>query len=482
MRRFRVLAFVIAGAALISLGMYAYAGRLAVARANSGPANATHHVKFPDVDYSKLRISLQRSACFGMCPDYIVTISGDGSAVFTTDYRPVDPVAGVHREFSRSVGVLVPGTHRTKIDPNAVRTLVQQFQDAGFFDLKNEYRYGATDAPTYVISIDTGHGSKRIIDYIGRQAGMPASVTALEDAIDKTAGTRRWIDGTPDAIPLLQAEGFHFDSPIGLDLMTKAAERGDVATMERLHALGAPLVGDPSSGPLVAAASASQMSALSWLLSHGVGDDPKVLLGGLAEAVRSDSDEAFDRLRDLVGPKPITPEIATNLLRQAAENGNVRMASYFLQFHPRLNGSANDRAIEDPPLWAAAQHSCPEEGSHPNCDHRKVVRMLLDAGADPRWFHPVYRNSVFFQVSDPEIAKMLLARGADPNFKDSDGEPIIFSIDNEDVALVMIEAGLSLRSVRPADKMTLRGWATYQKWPHVLALLDRAGLLKSHER
>jgi hypothetical protein len=236
------------------------------------------------------------------------------------------------------VGVLVPGTHRTKIDLNAVRALVQQFQDARFFDLKNEYRYGATDAPTYVISIDTGRGSKRIIDYIGRQAGMPASVTALEDAIDKTAGTRRWIDGTPDAIPLLQAEGFHFDSPIGLDLMTKAAERGDVATMERLHTLGAPLVGDPSSGPLVAAASASQMSALSWLLSHGVRDIPKVLLGGLAEAVRSDSDEAFDRLRDLVGPKPITPEAATNLLGQAAANGNVRMVSYFLQFHPRLNG------------------------------------------------------------------------------------------------------------------------------------------------
>lgn len=437
---------------------------------------------FPLVDYSKLRITLQRSACFGTCPDYIVTISGDGSVVFTTDHRPVDPVAGIHREFSRSVGVLVPGTHRTKIDPDAVKALVQQFRDARLFDLKNEYRYGATDAPTYVISIETGHASKRIVDYIGRQAGMPAAVTALEDAIDKVAGTRRWIEGTPDAIPLLQAEGFRFDSPIGLDLMTKAAERGDVPTMERLHALGAPLVSDPSSGPLVAAASASRMNALSWLLSHGAGDDPKMLLGGLAEAVRSDSDEAFDRLRDLVGPKPITSEIATNLLRQAAENGNVPMVSYFLQFHPRLNGSTNDRAIEDPPLWAAAQHSCPDEGSHPNCDHRKVVRMLLDAGADARWFHPIYRNSVFFNVDDPEIAKMLVAAGADPNFKDSDGEPIIFSIDDEGVALIMIDAGLNLRSVRPADKMTLRGWATYEKWPRVLARLDKAGLLKSHER
>lgn len=375
----------------------------------------------------------------------------------------------------------MPGTHRTKIDPEAVKALVREFRNARFFDLKNEYRYGATDAPTCVVSIDTGHGSKLIVDYIGRQAGMPATVTALEEAIDRAAGTRRWIEGTPDVIPLLQAQGFRFEGPIGLALMTKAAERGDVPTMERLHALGAPLVSDPSSGPLVAAASASQMNALSWLLSHGAGDDPKVLLGAFGEAVRSDSDAAFDRLRDLVGFKPITSETATNLLRQAAENGNVRMVSYFLQFHPRLNGSTNDRAIEDPPLWAAAQHSCPDEGLHPNCDHRKVVRMLLGAGADARWFHPTYRNSVFFQVSDPAIAKMLLAAGADPNFKDTDGEPIIFSISDEEVALVMIDAGLSLRSVRPADKMTLRGWATYQRWPRVLALLDKAGLLKSDE-
>jgi ankyrin repeat protein len=218
------------------------------------------------------------------------------------------------------------------------------------------------------------------------------------------------------------------------------------------------------------------MKAFDWLLEHGAGDDRKVLIYALGSAAAGDNDEAFDRLRDLLGPASITPDLATKLLRQAAENGNARLVSYLLQFHPRLNGSPNDRAIDDPPLWAAAQHSCPDDGSHPNCDHRKVVRMLLDAGADARWFHPIYRDSVFFQVSDPEIAKMLLAAGADPNFKDTDGEPIIFSIDDEDVALVMIDAGLNLRSVRPADKMTLRGWATYEKWPRVLARLSKAGL------
>jgi hypothetical protein len=429
--------------------------------------------KFPPLDYAKLKITLQRSACFGSCPDYIVTISGDGSVVFTTDHRPVDPVAGVHREFSRSMGVLLPGTHRTKITSEAVKELVQQFRDSRFFDLKNEYRYGATDAPMYVISIETGHGSKRIIDYIGRQAGMPAAITALEDAIDKVAGTKRWIEGTPDAIPFLQAEGFRFDSQIALDLMTQAADRDDVTTLERLRSLGTPVGG---AAALQTAAFDHRMKAFDWLLEHGAGDDRKVLIYALGSAAAGDNDEAFDRLRDLLGPASITPDLATKLLRQAAENGNARLVSYLLQFHPRLNGSPNDRAIDDPPLWAAAQHSCPDDGSHPNCDHRKVVRMLLDAGADARWFHPIYRDSVFFQVSDPEIAKMLLAAGADPNFKDTDGEPIIFSIDDEDVALVMIDAGLNLRSVRPADKMTLRGWATYEKWPRVLARLSKAGL------
>ena len=70
---------------------------------------------------------------------------------------------------------------------------------------------------------------------------------------------------------------------------------------------------------------------------------------------------------------------------------------------------------------------------------------------------------------------MLLASGADPNFKDSEGEPIMFSISDEDVALLMLDAGGDLTAVRPADKMTLRGWATYQKWPRVLARLDKAG-------
>lgn len=435
-----------------------------------------------EVDYSKLRILLQRSACFGDCPDYMVSISGDGQVVFTTDYQPASPVAEVHREFSPVSGVMVPGTHRTSIDRSLVRALVQQFRAAQFFNLANEYRHSITDSPTYIVAIDTGTKSKRIVDYVGKEVGMPAAVTALEDAIDKAAGTSRWIEGTPDVIPLLLAEGFDFSSLIGLGLMTKAAERGDVATMDRLLSLGAPLAGNGGWGPLIAAAAANRMDSLSWLLRHGAGDSPKAGLAALTAAVQFDSELAFDRLRDLVGQQSITRAMATDLLRKAAANGNVRMVEFFLQLEPYLNGPVNSRPYEDPPLWAAAHNSCQEQGSHPNCDHRKVVRMLLDAGSDPRWDHPIYRSSVLFGIDDVEIANMLLARGADPNFKDSEGEPIIFSIHDEDVALAMIAKGLNLKSVRPADKMTLRGWATIEEWPRVTALLEKAGLRKSHKR
>lgn len=71
---------------------------------------------------------------------------------------------------------------------------------------------------------------------------------------------------------------------------------------------------------------------------------------------------------------------------------------------------------------------------------------------------------------------MLLDAGANPNFKDDEGEHILFNISDEDVALLLISRGADLKAIRPADGKTLRGWSEYQKWPRVLEMLDRAGL------
>lgn len=428
---------------------------------------------FPPVEYSKLTISLIRSACYGSCPDYQVTISGTGEVVFSTREPAPSPVAEVHREYSES-RVVVTGKHRAKINPAKVRTLVAQFRAARFFQLKDAYIADITDSPTYVVRINTGSIKKSVVDYVGREEGMPAAVTQLQDAIDAAAGTKRWIDGTPEVIPLLQGEGADFSGLLGLKLMAAAASRNDVPTMQRLQKLGAPLHLGKRFSPLDAAASEDSAAALSWLLAQG-GADAESIEYAFESAVSTNSQRAFDVLQSSIRTQMISKEDARRLLGRAASNGNVAMATYFLKFRPALIGSDTGPMI-DSPLAAAASGSCLEEKTNVPCKHRKVVELLLQAGADPKWYSPLYRNSVLFLVSDLEIAKMLLRGGADPNFRDSDGEPIIFSISDEDVALAMFDAGATFDAVRPADGMTLRRWAEYEKWPRVIARLDKAGV------
>lgn len=428
---------------------------------------------FPVIDYSKLKIELTRSACYGECPDYLVAIDGNGNVLFSTDKLPSSPVAGVHREFSPSLGVLITGTYRTKIDRSEVTALVEKFRAAGFFQLKDAYQAGVTDSPTYTISIDTGNGKKKIVDYVGREAGMPLSVTLLERAIDDAAGTDRWIKGTPGVIPLLQQEGVNFDGDLGLALMSVSASRDDVATMAWLFKLGAPLSIRSKPGPLEAAAAANRVVSLRWLLDRGLSSNSPQLLAAFDAAVSINAQKTYDVLRPLIGREYITRQFASRLVGAAAQNGNVSMVTYLLTFEPDL-AQTQTRPLTDPPLFRAASSSCAETSPKTPCDHREVVRLLLAAGADIHGKSSAFNSSVLFLVGDPQIAKLLLQAGADPQYRDQDGEPIIFSISDEDVALVLLDAGAPLNAVRPADKMTLRGWAEYQRWPRVLKRLDAA--------
>ncbi len=143
-----------------------------VACAQPAPSDDPSGIK----DMSSLRITLVRSACFGTCPMYGVEIRGDGTATY----------CGLH--FVKEVGA------RTRqVDNAGISSLVEQFHAADFFALNDEYVAEVTDNPTYEIAIAYDGKSKSVMDYIGEQAGMPTSVTALEEAIDRVAQTEEWI-------------------------------------------------------------------------------------------------------------------------------------------------------------------------------------------------------------------------------------------------------------------------------------------------
>lgn len=431
---------------------------------------------FPKVDKDKLEISLQRSACFGSCPDYKVTIAGDGKVVFqSTPYIDERSVEHVHRAFSRDTGVRVNGRYETHIEPKAVDSLLDRFRQANFFDLDDEYRAEITDGATRIITIDTGHGRKTVLDYYGLEAGMPEVVEALQEAIDQTAGSERWVDGTPEVIPLLRDAGVDMSGGIGLELMDAAAKRNDVNTMQTLHELGAPLAIDGRLTPLRTSVVEGSDEATQWLIKKGATVDKEHWKSALNGAVGYDNHSAFQLLMGSDHAKSIDRAFATVLLTDAASNADPEIVQDMLKLGAHPDGNVESPYPYDPPLFEAANGILSNDELHTAADREEVVQLLLDAGAELT--HCPYGpcHSVLWMVKDRAIAQLLLDAGADPDFRDDEGEHILFSISNEDVALLLIENGADLNAVRPADGKTLRGWSEYHEWPRVIALLDSKG-------
>lgn len=134
---------------------------------------------FPKIaDWTSLRITLARDACLGSCPSYTVEIAGDGSVVY-----------------QGRACVAQTGERHAQIPVAEVKNLVAKFQDVDFFTLRDAYRAQITDNPTFTTTIAFDGRKKSVIDYVGASAGMPHKVSALEDAIDAAADSRRWVGG-----------------------------------------------------------------------------------------------------------------------------------------------------------------------------------------------------------------------------------------------------------------------------------------------
>jgi len=129
-----------------------------------------------------VQITLNRTVCFGFCPAYTVTISGDGQVRYEG------------RRFVNAVG-----ERTATIAPADVERLVARFDEIGFDHLQDEYRAPVTDLPTTTITLTRNGRTKRVVDYGGVSAGMPQAVRELQAEIDRVAGTAQWVlrDGQP---------------------------------------------------------------------------------------------------------------------------------------------------------------------------------------------------------------------------------------------------------------------------------------------
>lgn len=135
---------------------------------------------FPKIkDLKSVKITLERTECYGWCPAYRIEVRGDGTVFYEG------------RSF-----VACTGYHRGTVSGEAILEVMQMFEQANFFALRDAYKADSSgDAPTTTISIDVDGRRKWVVDSMGLQMGMPAAVVELEYAVDRLSGSERWIHG-----------------------------------------------------------------------------------------------------------------------------------------------------------------------------------------------------------------------------------------------------------------------------------------------
>jgi TonB family protein len=412
-------------------------------------------VPFPQVNLADTEIVLERGACYGSCPDYRVSIGGDGTVRFSTrDNGFAGTATEVHRQFMGH-GVLLPGVHVAHVAPAAVAALVEKFRSGHYFGLKPEYAAQITDNPTQALTFGAGANSKRVVDYVGSAVGMPAAVTQLEDAVDTVAGSDRWVNGNADTISWLEAEHFDFRAHETAELAAAAMQMHSMRDKaDGLNALifglidrGMPLdavIPVPSGrakqelGPLLAyQAAISGNEALFGRLAS---------MGYVARIDRNQLNEAF------ASGMGCSPAIAKALVKAGAD--------------PRATGRSGTA------LTAI-------RGSSSICerfDEAHLVEMArtliqlgvpLEARDDLGW-------TALMGCDSPALERLLLEHGANPNARDGEGTTPVLSTDEDRVALILLRAGADPRAKNHDG--SVRQQAIKGVMPATLAWLDAHGV------
>lgn len=254
-----------------------------LSREESRPPSKQGAKTFPDPDPStNFSITLSRSACFGTCPSYSVTVHGDGTV-----------------KYEGNSFVSIEGQHTAEIAPEAAQALFDRFREANFFGLKDEYVAGVTDNPTYRLTVAVGLKKKSVTDYVGEWEGMPAVVSELEEAVDEVADSARWVTASSQTLEAMREAGIAPSSLEATRILHRAVAEGKAGAVRELLALGVPTDVEnkpegwwPSTGSLLddvtyyrADARSRRDTVAALLESQAVREDKKSIQNALGNAV-----------------------------------------------------------------------------------------------------------------------------------------------------------------------------------------------------
>ena len=360
-----------------------------------------------DESLKGLVIALRRTACFGTCPDYRVEIQADGQVTY-----------------HGNAFVLVTGTYRWRVSSAAVTNLIELLRRADFFKLDGYYRLNASDLPTYVTRVSLGTKDKFVLNYGGSGMGgaaastsfggpgpnMPSVVTEIEYAIDKAVDDASWIKGDEKTIPRLEAAHWNFQSKAAGQALNMLIADCNSSLARQFLAKGAPVD------------------------EHGKG-----WIGGSTPAAAAHCAD-LDLVRELIAKGTLNgPKERKAFFLSSVDSGNPEMVAIALKYFRNLKV----RDEEGKPLLsiaADATSSTDDAAVKPTYDPAKVISMLVAKKADVN-AKDSDGNTALFEASSEDVVRVLINAGADPNARNSNGKTPLFDHYFAEPKRALLQAG-----------------------------------------
>ena len=138
--------------------------------------------------FSDLVITMERTACFGTCPIYKLTIEGNGTVIYEG------------QDF-----VQVKGEQSASLSSAQIQDLVSAFEQAQFFTLTDYINKDRTDSPSVITSI-TLNGKTKTVNHYDGDDSAPQALFDLESKIDEITNSKQWtgsVTSSPQGIAVI---------------------------------------------------------------------------------------------------------------------------------------------------------------------------------------------------------------------------------------------------------------------------------------